>query len=55
MPSFSTLNNNIYNLNQALSHLRKDEKKILEIIQRVKNTIKKKKKNIYMWKWRLLC
>ena len=44
MPSFSTLNNNIYNLNQALSHLRKDEKKILEIIQRVKNTIKKKKK-----------
>lgn len=44
MSGSSTLDNNINDLNQALSHLRKDRKKIHEVIKKVKETIKKKKK-----------
>ena len=54
MSGSSTLDNNINDLNQALSHLRKDKRKIHEVIKKVKETIKEKE-NVYLRKWRLLC
>ena len=42
MPNLHILDNNISQLNQALNYLKRDNKKIIKIIKKVKQAIKKK-------------
>ena len=44
MPNLHILDNNITQLNQALNYLKRDNKKIIKIIKKVKQAIKKKRK-----------
>jgi D-sedoheptulose 7-phosphate isomerase len=44
MPNLHILDNNISQLNQALNYLKRDNKKIIKIIKKVKQAIKKKRK-----------